>query len=76
MLQPLLRFIYEVRELRGNDEITVVLPWLVPTRWWQKLLHNRIPAALRDELNSHRGIVVTAVPYHLQEPNQRSLDEV
>jgi hypothetical protein len=73
VLRPLVGFIDEVRDLRSNDMITVVLPWLVPTRRWHNLLHNWISAALRDELRLRRGIVVTAVPYHLQEAKTENM---
>jgi hypothetical protein len=64
VLRPLLRFIDEIRDLRSDNKITVVLPEFVPAQWWHKLLHNQTSSVLKDELRFRPGIMVTTVPYH------------
>jgi hypothetical protein len=76
VLRPLLRFIDEIRDLRSDKSLTVVLPWVVPTRRWHKLLHNRISSMLKDELQVRAGIVVTAVAHHLREERMRDRNDI
>lgn len=66
VLQPLLRFIDEVADLRPGDEITIVLPEFVPRRWWHNLLHNQTSLLLKGALLFRSGLVVTSVPYHVR----------
>lgn len=72
VLRPLIDFIDE-NDLRHNDGqlATVVLPEIVPARWWQALLHNQtawlLKAALlyrRRRLGFQRAII--DVPFHLK----------
>ncbi len=67
VLQPLLRFIDEVEDLRHDDKVTVLLPEYVPARWWHNLLHNQTTLQLKGALLFRPGIVVTSVPTHLKE---------
>ena len=67
VVQPLLRFIDEVGELRPDDKVTVLLPEFVPARWWHNLLHNQTSLMLKGALLFRPGIVVTSVPYHLRQ---------
>ena len=66
VLQPLLRFIDEMEDLRQDDKVTVLLPEFVPARWWHNLLHNQTTLMLKGALLFRQGIVVTSVPHHLQ----------
>lgn len=66
VLRPLLRFIDEIAALRSEDKLTVVVPELVPKRWWHKPLHNHISSILKEALLLRPGIVVTSVPYQLK----------
>ncbi len=67
VVQPLLRFIDEVNDLRPEDKVTVLLPEFVPARWWHMLLHNQTSLQLKGALLFRQGIVVTSVPHHLRE---------
>jgi hypothetical protein len=53
----------------------VVLPEAVPGRWWEHALHNQTTLAIKAALRFQPGIVVTSVPYHLDQPTGR-LDEL
>ncbi len=63
--EPLLAYVEAVRETHPNDTITVVLPELVPSRWWEHLLHNQTALRIKATLLFKPGIVVVNVPYHL-----------
>src|SRR5205823_940909 len=62
---PLLAYIDALRDVYPTDTITVVLPELVASHWWEHLLHNHTALRLKAALLFHPGIVVTNVPYHL-----------
>jgi hypothetical protein len=66
VLAPLLRFIFEVRDLRSAGAVTVVLTRVVPRPWWFRLLAGSLYSILQDELQRTPGIVVTTVQYRLQ----------
>lgn len=66
VLRPLVQFIDEIRDLRNDQTVTVVLTEVVPASWWQKLLHNQITSLLKDELDSRPGVVVTSVRHYLR----------
>lgn len=69
---PLLDFLDQTDEKHADGQLaTVVLPEIVPSKWWQGLLHNQtawvIKAALlyrRRHLGYQRAII--DVPYHLE----------
>lgn len=63
--EPLLAYVEAVQETHPNDTITVVLPELVPSRWWEHLLHNQTALRIKAALLFKPGIVVINVPYHL-----------
>ncbi len=64
--RPLLLFIDEVEDLRSDDKLTVLLPEIVPAKWWHNLFHNQTSLVLKGALLFRKNIVVTSVPYHLE----------
>jgi amino acid transporter len=64
--RPLLLFIDEVEALRSDDKLTVLLPEIVPAKWWHNLFHNQTSLVLKGALLFRKNIVVTSVPYHLE----------
>jgi Amino acid permease len=62
---PLLAYLDALRDVHPGDTVTVVLPELVASQWWEHLLHNHTALRLKAALLFHPGIVVTNVPYHL-----------
>lgn len=64
---PLLEYIDNRKKKNDDDLITVVLPEFVPAKWWHQLLHNQSSLLLKGRLLFKRGVIVTNVPYHLQE---------
>jgi len=64
-LVPCLAYIGEIREKDPNGWVTVILSEVIPARWWQNLLHNHRALLIRAALLFKPGVIVTAVPYHL-----------
>jgi amino acid transporter len=63
---PLLQYVQKVEAEGPNRLITIVLPEVIPRRWWQTLLHNRWSVQLRAALiNRPRVTVLTTVAWPL-----------
>lgn len=43
----------------------VILPEIIPARWWQNLLHNPQALLIQSALLFTPSMIVTAVPYYL-----------
>ena len=65
-LAPCLGYIRELREKNPDGWVTVILSEVIPARWWQNLLHNQRALIIRAALLFTPGVIVTAVPYHLE----------
>ncbi|MFN8525742.1 MAG: APC family permease [Chloroflexota bacterium] len=65
LASPLLAFVDSVGEAHPGYTMVVVLPELVPGRWWEHLLHNQTALRLKAALLFHPGVIVASVPYHL-----------
>jgi hypothetical protein len=63
LIQPVLRYIQEIDELRRDDHIVVVIPEFVTPRWWEKLLHNQSGLLLKFYLLFVPNVVVVNVRY-------------
>jgi amino acid transporter len=63
--RPILRFLDEIDARWDNDIVTVLIPEVVVSRWWEQLLHNQSALILKGRLLFRKGVVVTSVPYHL-----------
>jgi len=70
VVPPLLEYIDFIDAQEPDDTLVVVLPELVPTRWWQQFLHNQTSLRIKAALLSRPGTVTANVPYHL-EPRPR-----
>ena len=70
MTRPILTAIGEVQQQYPGRMITVILPELVDRRWWGALMHVNRERRLRATLlrNGGRNLVVSTVPWQLQEP--------
>ena len=65
---PILQYVEKLEAEGPNRLITVVLPEVIPRRWWQTLLHNRWSVQLRAALiNRPRVTVLTTVAWPLAE---------
>ena len=52
--------------VRGSGAlITVIIPEFVPALPWQRMMHNRSAARLRENLLYQRNVIVTSVPFRI-----------
>lgn len=71
-IEPLLKYVREVLDHRqANETITIVVPQFIPSRRWHNALHMRTADFLRQELLSWPGVVVTDVPYHVYNAEEK-----
>jgi hypothetical protein len=72
LLRPLFGYLDDVDARAGDGQLaTVVLPEVVPARWWQGLLHNQSAFLIRAALLYRRRMLgfqraIIDVPYHLE----------
>ena len=65
ILGALLDYIEENLDKDPDCWITVVLPEILPARWWQNILHNQRALLLKGALLFKDRVVLTDVPFHL-----------
>src|SRR5690349_6665338 len=65
ILGALLDYVEENLEKDPDCWITVVLPEILPARWWQNILHNQRALLLKAALLFKDRVVLTDVPFHL-----------
>jgi len=65
LLGPLMAYIDALDQQHPDDTITIVLPELLPSRFWEYLLHNQSALRLKAALLFRPNTVVTNVPYVL-----------
>lgn len=71
-IEPLLKYIEEIIDNRQpNETITIVVPQFIPSKSWHNALHMRTANVLREELLSKPGVVVTDVPYHVDNVEEK-----
>ncbi len=67
IVEPVCAFIDEERA-KGDRQIVVLIPSVVPTRWRYRLLHNQIDLVLSAELRKRADVVVARVQMPLEVP--------
>jgi amino acid transporter len=65
VLRPLVNYVESLRLSEPGELVTVVVPEIVPSKWWQHLLHNKTALYIRTAFLFKPNVVVTSVPYHL-----------
>jgi hypothetical protein len=63
ILKPLVEFVENLRMVTPGELVTIVVPEIVPKRWWEHLLHNKTALYIRTAFLFRPNVVVTAVPY-------------
>jgi hypothetical protein len=63
VLRPLVDYVEGLRMVTPGELVTVVVPEVVPGRWWEHLLHNKTALYIRTAFLFKPNVVVTAVPY-------------
>ncbi len=65
VLRSLLEYIEQVLKKDEECWVTVVIPEILPARWWQNILHNQRALMLKGALLFKDRVILTDVPYHL-----------
>jgi hypothetical protein len=65
ILGALMDYVEENLDKDPECWITVVLPEILPARWWQNILHNQRALLLKGALLFKDRVVLTDVPFHL-----------
>lgn len=63
ILRPLVDFVENLRMVTPGELVTIVVPEIVPKRWWEHLLHNKTALYIRTAFLFKPNVVVTAIPY-------------
>jgi amino acid transporter len=66
VLRALLEYVEELLKKDPNGWVTVVLPEILPARWWQNILHNQRALMLKGALLFKDRVILTDVPFHLE----------
>ncbi|MDP9729040.1 APC family permease [Alicyclobacillus tolerans] len=69
LIQPVQRFIKFVESREGGrpDHIHIILSQFLPKRHWAQILHNQSSLLLRTWFLWNKDVIITTVPYHLNE---------
>ncbi len=65
VMSPLLDYVEDLLEKDPDGWVTVVLPEILPARWWQNILHNQRALMLKAALLFKDRVILTDVPFHL-----------
>jgi amino acid transporter len=65
VLRPLVEYVENLRLVMPGELVTVVVPEIVPRKWWEHLLHNKTAFYIRTAFLFKPNVVVTSVPYLL-----------
>lgn len=67
LFAPLKQVVADLQKAHPGRDIAVLVPELVPTRWWHMVLHNQTAAVIKAYLlfSGFRRVVVINVPWYL-----------
>jgi amino acid transporter len=65
VLRPLVEYVDRLRLTAPGELVSVVVPEIVPHRWWEHLLHNKTALYIRTAFLFRPNVVVIAVPFLL-----------
>lgn len=65
VLRPLVDYVDSLRLNTPGELVSVVVPEIVPHRWWEHLLHNKTALYIRTAFLFKPNVVVIAVPFLL-----------
>lgn len=65
VLRPLVRYVDRLRMDSPGELVSIVVPEIVPHKWWEHLLHNKTALYIRTAFLFKPNVVVIAVPYQL-----------
>jgi len=65
ILHPLMEYINRMERQGEGRYLTVVLPEIIPSHWWEHFLHNQTALLIKAALLFRPGKVTVSVPYHV-----------
>jgi len=65
VLRPLTEYVESLRMVSPGELVTIVVPEVVPRRWWEHFLHNKTALYIRTAFLFRANVVVTSVPFLL-----------
>jgi amino acid transporter len=73
LYEPLLEYVREVKRKNPGRLIAIVIPELIESRWWERLLHNHPAASLQASLlfQGDEHVMVINIPWYFREPHAR-----
>lgn len=66
LVEPITEYVDTAISEDPGVVVTVIVPELIPSRWWHRALHSNAAIALKAALGSRRNVVVTNVRYFLE----------
>lgn len=63
---PVMEYVKSIHRESPRDVVVMYVPEYIVGRWWEQFLHNRSSSRLRSLLLRTPGVVVAAVPWHLE----------
>jgi amino acid transporter len=63
VLKPLVGYVNTLMASGETDLVSIVVPEVVPHRWWEHLLHNKTALYIRTAFLFRPNVVVIAVPF-------------
>ena len=63
VLKPLVDFVDTLSMVSAGQLVTIIVPEIVPRRWWEHLLHNKTALYIRTSFLFKPNVVVIAIPY-------------
>ncbi len=66
VMRSLIGYIEDLLAKDPEGWVTVVVPEILPARWWQNILHNQRALMLKGALLFKERVILTDVPYHLE----------
>jgi amino acid transporter len=65
VIEPLLEYINRLERHGEGRYLTIILPEVVPSHWWDYFLHNQMALLIKAALLFKPGKVTMSVPYHI-----------
>ncbi|MEX0913315.1 MAG: DNA-binding protein [Demequina sp.] len=66
IIGPVMDYVKSIHRHNPREVVVVYVPEYIVGTWWERLLHNRSTVRLRSLLLREPGVVVAAVPWHLE----------
>jgi len=67
IVEPIMDEIDRFQQAEPDVCLTVILPEYVPSKWWQRFLHNQMALRIKAMLMMRPGVIVTTVRMHVQD---------